>query len=172
MGKTPAGTGDPMEREVERLLAQLGGKRTPPTAATSVPRVKEVMSAASPATIVWATTPASTAVPTPAPAIRPEEYETAALWGRVLLGSSLAFMMGDWPYANSCGWPLLGYAIAVATLLVTGGWIALTAWKQRNGRVLILAFILFYWGLILAAEMLLPRIGYASMSQYWGCRQG
>jgi hypothetical protein len=91
------------------------------------------------------------------------------LWGQVLLGTSLALMMAVWPYARSCGWPLLGYSVAVATLLIAGGWIALSAWKQRDGRAFILAFVLFYWGLVLAGEVVLPRIGYASVAAGWGC---
>jgi hypothetical protein len=159
-----------MGREVDRLLAQLGGRRPPPTA-TRAPPASEVAPAASPATIVWASTPA------PAPAIAPPAVvdgptnETAALWGRVLLGTSLALMMVDWPYAHGCGWPLLGYGFAVATLLIVGGWIALSAWKQRDGRALILALILSYWGLVLAAEVVLPRVGYASVIEGWQCSE-
>jgi len=165
-----------MEREVERLLAQLDGKRPPSAPAPKAPPASEVRPAASPATIIWATTapssaaPAPVAVPSPVAAVELPSYAPVALWGRVLLGTSLALMMVVWPYAHDCGWPLLGYSVAVATLLVAGGWIALSAWKQRDGRALILAFLLFYWGLVLAAELVLPRIGYASTALGWHCR--
>lgn len=164
-----------MEREVERLLAQLDGKRPPSSPAPKAPTASELRPPTSPATIVWATTapspavPAPVTVPSPVAAVESSSCEPVALWGRVLLGTSLALMMAVWPYAHSCGWSLLGYSVAVVTLLVAGGWIALSAWKQHNGQALILAFLLFYWGLVLAAELVLPRIGYASIALGWRC---
>ena len=158
-----------MEQEVERLLAQLDGKHLPPSPVTRVPRVSDQRSTANPPTIVWASTPEPAAIPAPVVAVESSDYERVALWGRVLLGISLGLMMATWPYARSCGWPLLGYSFAVAILLLTGGWIALSAWKQRSGRAITMAFILFYWGLVLAADLTLPRIGYAANAATWRC---
>lgn len=163
-----------MGREVDRLLAQLDRKRPPSSPAKRPPPVVEAMPSSSPATIVWATTPVPPAVPlaataAPAAATEPPDYERAALWGRILLVASLAILMTDWPYARGCGWALLAYGAAVVTVLIAGGWIALTAWKQRSAPAHILALILFYWGLVLAAEVMLPRIGYGSNAAGWHC---
>jgi hypothetical protein len=169
MGKSPSGTGDPMEREVDRLLAQLDRKHPPSSPGNKPPVVAPVRPVTTPATIVWESAPAPTTVPAPVAIVESPSYEHAALWGRVLLGTSLAVLMTDWPYAHSCGWSLLGYGAAVTIVLITGGWIAFTAWKQRSGPAHLLALILFYWGLVLAADMLLPRIGYASNDAGWHC---
>jgi hypothetical protein len=32
-----------------------------------------------------------------------------------------------------------------------------------------LSFILLFWGIVLAAEQLLPRIGYAAVTAGWRC---
>jgi hypothetical protein len=171
MAKNQSDARDPMTREVDRLLAQLDRKHSASSPTRNPPAPAEVRPAAAPPTIVWASSLGPTTSLAPAPAFRVESatYQQAALWGRVLLGASLALIMTDWSYAHSCGWPLLGYGLAVATLLITGAWVALVAWKQRSGLAHILALILFYWGLVLAAEQLLPRIGYAWNSASWHC---
>lgn len=158
-----------MAREVDRLLAQLDRGHSPSTPIKATPVPVEVRAPVAPPTIVWASAPAPP--PRPASVARPDSsgYEPAALWGRVLLGVSLGVLMGEWPYAHSCGWPLLGYGAAIATLLITGAWIALVAWKQRNAPAHILALVLFYWGLVLAAEQVLPRVGYAWTDASWQC---
>jgi hypothetical protein len=53
-------------------------------------------------------------------------------------------------------------------VLLTGAWIAFASWKLRSGFVHILSLILI-WGIVLAAEQLLPRIGYAADRASWAC---
>lgn len=77
--------------------------------------------------------------------------------------------MTQWPYAHECGAGLLGYLGAVATVLLTGAWLAWSTWRFRNGLTHILAFILIFWGIVLVAEQVLPRIGYAAERASWGC---
>ncbi len=77
--------------------------------------------------------------------------------------------MTQWPYPYGCGLPLLGYLGAVSTVLLTGAWIAFASWKLRSGVTHILSLILFFWGIVLAAEQLLPRIGYAADWASWRC---
>jgi hypothetical protein len=91
------------------------------------------------------------------------------LWARVLLGVVLGAVLTQWPYARACGWPLITYLGAVATVLITGGWIAVAAWKQRAAVAHALSLILLFWGIVLAAEQLLPRIGYAAKVATWQC---
>ena len=77
-------------------------------------------------------------------------------------------MLG-WPYQQGCGWPLLGYLGAVVTVLLAGGWIALASWQLRSGVAHVLSLILFFWGIVLAGEQVLPRIGYAAQKASWRC---
>jgi hypothetical protein len=160
-----------MAKEVDRLLAQLDGRKKPVVPHRPAPAKPDPQPTTT-ATIVWASTPAAPAtpaVPTPAPRAELPINEGAALWGRVLLGCSLGLIMVSWPYAHACGWGLLAYSAAVATLLVTGAWIALVAWRQHNGPAHLLALVLFYWGLVLTAEQVLPRVGYGWTDASWTC---
>ncbi len=45
----------------------------------------------------------------------------------------------------------------------------MTSWKLRNAAAHILSLILFFWGIVLAAEQVLPRIGYAAERASWRC---
>lgn len=169
---------DPMEREVDQLLAQLahshrtesGGDTDARPGEETVPAIQWNGGGAlqSPGsggtTMTFGVNSGSGVSDTP-----PSTHNRVALWSRVVLGATLGILMTDWPYANACGLGLLGYSGAIATVLITGGWIAFLSWKQRSGAAHIMALLLFYWGIVLAAEQLLPRIGYASPRAGWQC---
>ena len=151
MPKPPPGREpDPMASVVDRLLAQLPGLQGAPAPPPPVFRsaAKEIRVSSGryvePPTLI-------------------------GLWGRVALGLALGTMMTGWPYFRDCGLPLYGYLCAVAAVVVAGGWIALTAWKLRNGVAHILALVLFFWGMVLTMDVLLPRSGYAAASATWQC---
>ncbi len=143
---------DPMARVVDRLLAQLPGLEgiNEPSAAPARPvfggQSRPVVGAA-----------------------RVEPPTLIGLWGRVALGILLGLMMTAWPYFKECGLPLFSYLCAVITVVLAGGWIAVTAWKLRNGVAHILALVLLFWGLVLTADELLPRSGYAAAQASWQC---
>jgi len=149
---------DPMAREVDRLLAGLANIGSQPDR-DHRPRGK----APSPDPVTQRSVPRT----------RPKEAlsrgDTVALWARVFLGMVFGGVMTQWPYPYGCGWPLLGYLGAVAMVMVTGAWIAVTSWRLRNGVVHILAFVILFWGIVLAAEQVLPRIGYAAEQASWRC---
>lgn len=161
MAKPPSGRRpDPMAREVDRLLAQLArtsadsghepgaphGNGGPPRP-ISQPRVFGVGVATG----------------------TRSRADLAALWGRVLLGVGLGALMTQWPYSRTCDLPLLGYLCAVAMVMLAGGWIAFESWRLRNGPAHIVSLILLFWGIVLAGEQLLPRIGYAAEQARWRC---
>jgi hypothetical protein len=163
MSKPPRGSQpDPMEREVDRLLANLA----------TLGRPAELGSGASGNT------------PAPRPAIYPRSNgasssaraptraDRAALWARVLLGVALGGLMTQWPYPNECGPSLLLYLGAVATVMLTASWIAFASWKLRSAAAHIVSLILFFWGIVLAGEQVLPRIGYAAERASWRCPAG
>jgi hypothetical protein len=146
-----------MMREVDRLLAGLarvggaGPDRPPWEGRAPVQRARRFVGVAS----------SKTAPPTRADLI--------ALWARVLLGLGLGGVMTQWPYPTACGWPLIGYLGAVAMVSLAGGWIAFESWRLRNGPAHLLSLILCFWGIVLAAEQLLPRMGYAADRANWHC---
>lgn len=149
---------DPMAREVDRLLAGLAtlgarscGNHQPPSSAPTPDRV------------------ASRRAPRPAQPAAVTRGDRAALWARVVLGIAFGGAMTQWPYPHECDLPLLGYLGAVAMVMVGGAWIAIASWSRRHGLSHILALLLLLWGIVLAAEQVLPRIGYAAERWAWRC---
>jgi hypothetical protein len=55
-------------------------------------------------------------------------------------------------------------------VIVAGVWIAAVSWKLRSGAAHATALLLLWWGTALAAERVLPRIGYAAERGTWTCR--
>lgn len=142
-----------MALEVDRLLAQIGhehsGSRRAVTGNDAALRAS-----------------ASTGRAGPQPPGRPN---VSLLWLRLLLAAGLGAMMTQWPYRFDCDWPLAGYLGAVAIIVVTAGWIMIDAWRMRRPVAHVAALILAFWGIVLAAEQLLPRIGYAAQVAVWQC---
>ena len=149
-----------MLREVDRLLAQLT-LAGPPVEERPIRPVGQPPQRAARAS--RASRPRSTAS-------APAGHDQLWLWFRVLLGALLGGLMTQWPYRHDCGWTLAGYLGAVLTVMLTGGWIGFASWQLRNAAAHLLALILVFWGIVLAAEQLLPRIGYAAVQAGWHCR--
>lgn len=142
-----------MARVVDRLLAQLpglqGGASEPaptPSSRTPVGGFRMV------------------SVPRPS-----ELPSVAGLWGRAVLALALGVMMAAYPYFRECGLPLFGYLTAVAAVILAGGWVAVLSWQMRNEVAHILSLLLILWGLVLTADVMLPRTGYAAVPATWQC---
>src|SRR3989442_6189787 len=74
------------------------------------------------------------------------------------------------PYTTlfrSCGPRLFFYLTAVVALFTTGLWAAVFAWKGRLGAAHVIALVIMLWGLVLVADEVLPRSGYAKYSATW-----
>ena len=150
---------DPMEREVDRLLANLATLGRPPEGDHTPPGKAPALHTS--------TQPRHHGV-RPSPRA-PTRGDLVALWARVLLGIAFGGLMTQWPYPYGCGQALFVYLGAVATVMLAGAWIAFASWKLRNAAAHILSLILFFWGIVLAAEQVLPRIGYAAERASWRC---
>ncbi len=159
--------------EIERLIRQLPGAdpmlRGNPTPAppTAVPAA-----AASPAppprrSSSGTTMNAATAAAKAADATR--RIELAGAWLRTAAAAGLGTAVLYWPYAHECGWLLHAYLGVVAAVLVAGGWASVIAWRVRVAAAHVLALVVFFWGVVLAAEQILPRIGYAALPAIWSC---
>ncbi len=165
MPNTPHGSQlDPTSRDVERLLAKLSGLGSAPVREPAAAR------AGGGASSSYAASQPRIAVGVARPTGLPSREEHFALWARVLLGVTLAAAMTQWPYQHACDLPLFGYLGAVAAMLLAGGWIAFASWHIRSGPAHVLSLILVYWGIVLAAEQALPRLGYAADAESWRCR--
>lgn len=155
MPKTPTGPRpDPMTREVDRLLAQLARVGGPE-------RENGAPSVTNSGKRRFVGVARSGEAPTRADLI--------GLWARVVLGMALGAVMTQWPYPHGCDLPLAGYLAAVAMIVVAGGWIAFSSWRMRSGMPHVLSLMLVFWGIVLTAEQLLPRIGYAAEQATWRC---
>jgi hypothetical protein len=146
---------DPMAGVVDRLLAQLPGLQTH----SEPPKPN------------GARAPVAT-LPSSAPSREStrREGDVSGMWIRVVLGLSLAVMMGWWPYSRTCGLPLFGYMAAVSTVMFAGAWAGSASWRVRNGLAHTIALVLLLYGMLLGASELLPRTGYAVEHATWTCR--
>ena len=95
---------------------------------------------------------------------------TTVVWVSVGLGVALGIAMPFWPYPKACAWWLLLYLFAVAMVVVAGVWAARLTWVTRLGVAHMLALGVVFWGITLAADETLPRIGYAKTEAAWFCR--
>lgn len=82
---------------------------------------------------------------------------------RLILVFALFGALAVWPYANACGWGLIGYVGAQAVIVAGGLWVAFTTWRARLPKMHILSLIIILVGLALIAAEVLPRTGYASV---------
>jgi hypothetical protein len=101
-----------------------------------------------------------------------ETRATTASWPAILrLTLSVALGVGVlfWPYANRCGLGLAGYLFVVLAVAISGVWSAVWTWRHQAGRAHVLSILLIVWGLILGAQEILPRVGYAQKTLPWSC---
>ena len=90
-------------------------------------------------------------------------------WARVALGLLLGIGMPLWPYDHGCGIKLFIYLGGVLTVVVAGVWSSLSSWKRRMGTAHLISQLLVIWGLVLTAQVVLPRTGYAKAPATWFC---
>jgi hypothetical protein len=90
-------------------------------------------------------------------------------WARVGLGLLLGLGMPLWPYDHVCGIKLFIYLGGVLTVVVAGVWSSLSSWKRRMGTAHLLSQLLVIWGLVLTAQVVLPRTGYTHTPATWFC---
>ena len=141
---------DPMSGVVDRLLAQLPGLQGESAASRGAPRQHGG----------------------PTSAFHYEQSVSEDLlgpWARVLLSLTLGTMIAWWPYPRSCGFPLLWYLGAVLTIILGGGWAAVSAWRYRASLAHVISLIILFYGMMMAAAELLPRTGYAVDQATWEC---
>ncbi len=153
---------DTFAREVDRLLRQLpGGAPTPRGDDAAQPP--------------GATRPGEAGRPLSGMAAIPRHPEPSPLaqklgvWVRALLAAGVGVAASQWPYVRACGGMLWLYLGVVATVLIAGGWAAAWSWRVRVAAAHLLALIVVFWGIVLAAEQILPRIGYAADAAAWEC---
>lgn len=103
------------------------------------------------------------------PALTPRQLELIGAWLRTVAATGLGAAVLYWPYAHDCGWLLHAYLGVVGAVLVSGCWASWTAWRARVAAAHVTALIVVFWGIVLAAEQLLPRIGYAAVDAAWKC---
>jgi hypothetical protein len=166
MPKTPPDPRpDPLMREVNRLLAQLDHS-APRVAseAAHVPRGDDGHAVSRPRVGRRPRMVVGTAHAEP-----PTRLDFAALWTRMLLAVALGAAITQWPYAHGCGWPLAAYLGAAATVLIAGAGLAFDSWRLRSGTAHVLAVGLAFWSIVLVAEQVLPRVGYAADAAAWSC---
>jgi hypothetical protein len=89
------------------------------------------------------------------------ETSTFGVFARLVLAVALGVAMLFWPYSARCGAGLFGYLFATIVVIVSGGWSAIWTWRHRSAQGHVLSLLLILWGLVLGAQEVLPRVGYA-----------
>jgi len=100
-------------------------------------------------------------VPAGAASREPKTTSTLGVFTRLVLAVALGIAMIFWPYSTRCGVGLFSYLFASAVVVVAGVWTSVWTWRHRAAQGHILSLLLVAWGLILAAQAILPRTGYA-----------
>jgi hypothetical protein len=157
----PRSTDNDLAREIDKLLKQLPG---------ADPHLRgdvEPSSGPSAARPVGASPPGVTSPPRrPEPSLLAQRL---SVWLRAILAAGLAGAITQWPYAHDCGRWLYLYLGAIATVMIGGAWAGVWAWRLRSAAAHVLSLIVVFWGIVLAAEQVLPRIGYAAEAATWRC---
>lgn len=112
---------------------------------------------------------APAARPQSAPPARASRRAALRIWLRVGLAAVLGVGMTQWPYAHACGLPLMLYLGAVGVVVVAGLWGSVSAWRGRLGAAHSVGLLVALWGGVLAAAVVLPRVGYARVAATWWC---
>ena len=165
MAKTPSPSNDPldgMSKEVDRLLKQLPGA-DPALRGSGPSRSPSPTSGVRPG-IVTAPLGAATGMYR-----EPSPREKMGVWVRVGLAVVVGAVMTQWPYRHACGLSLFLYLAAVVAVIVAGVWGGLSSWKFRMGLAHVASLGTVVWGLVLAAQQVLPRVGYAAAAATWRC---
>lgn len=101
---------------------------------------------------------------------RPKRESTPlGVWVRALVALVLGVAITQWPYRHDCGFAAAPYLLVVVMILVMAGWAAAGSWKHRLAVAHVVSLGLILWGLILAAQDVLPREGYAKAEGSWAC---
>jgi hypothetical protein len=101
---------------------------------------------------------------------RPKRESTPlGVWVRVLVALAFGVASTQWPYRHDCGSAVAPYLFIVAMILVMAGWAAAGSWKHRLPVAHVVSLGLILWGLVLAAQDVLPRTGYAKAEGSWTC---
>ena len=105
--------------------------------------------------------PSKAAPPAAAPPPATRKTSTLGVMARLVLAIALGVAIMFWPYSTKCGLGLFGYLAASVVVIVAGGWSAIWTWRHRSASGHVLSLLLILWGALLAAQQVLPRIGYA-----------
>ncbi len=99
----------------------------------------------------------------PAAETRPEGRRTTTIgvMARLVLAVALGVAMLFWPYSARCGLGLLAYLGAAIMVIVAGVWSSVWTWRHHSPNAHILSLLLILWGIVLGAQEVLPRVGYA-----------
>ncbi len=90
-------------------------------------------------------------------------------WAKAVLAWALLVALPFWPYGNACGGGLFSYVGVVVIMLLTSGWAAVAAWRERNWRAYLVVMVVAAAGIVMVMQVTLPRTGYAAATAGWGC---
>lgn len=109
-----------------------------------------------------------------APREKASKSSLFGVYARLTLSVALGVGMTIWPYEMRCGAGLAAYLAAVVVVVTAGVWSSVWSWRHRAAKAHVLSLLLILWGLILGAQQVLPRVGYARADLLhpatWSCQ--
>ncbi len=93
----------------------------------------------------------------------------AGTWARAGLAVILCAALSQWPYARDCGLGISLYLTGVTLALATAAWASVISWRRRVAAAHVVALVALLGAIVLGAERVLPRVGYARASAGWSC---
>jgi membrane protein YdbS with pleckstrin-like domain len=103
-------------------------------------------------------------------AVERAQTSTLGVMFRLVLAVALGVAMLFWPYESQCGLGLAAYLGAVVVVGISGIWTAVWTWRHRSGKAHVLSLLILLWSLVLGAQTVLPRTGYAKVGAPWICK--
>ena len=163
-------------REVDRLLRQIPAANIePPTLVNTQDHAVPPSSPASGAPAPRLSSPVRVSSTGAATRSRgadfPARVRSMLPWFGAMSAVGLGLAVTQWPYQRDCGLMLHLYLGVTGSVMIVGGWATITAWKVRNASVHVIGALVMFWGIVLAAEQILPRIGYAAVPAAWTCQR-
>ena len=101
-----------------------------------------------------------------------ERLAVFGFWFRFALVAVLTLSLFWWPYGHQCGFPLVAFLLAHATVIAASLTLAVQMWRDRTAWAFVVSTLCAATAWTVIATHTLPRLGYAPLGETtatWTC---